>query len=168
MLEAAIEHRVADSRSASITARIDRREIDREGPSFTIDTLESIQRDLLEDAGRAEVPVPHLPQLRLLIGSDQALEFDRWRDWQKIIALAPPVVMPRPPETRTSLAARYRAYFDSNLASRWSTWTLDLSAEGVSSTEIRKRLADGEDVSALLPEGVLEVIVDRDLYRENR
>ena len=168
MLEAAIEHRVADPRSSSITARIDRREIDREGPSFTIDTLESIQRDLLEDAGRAEVAVPHLPRLRLLIGSDQALEFGRWRDWQKIIALAPPVVMPRPPETRTSLAAKYRAYFDSNLASRWSTWTLDLTAEGVSSTEIRKRLADGEDVSELLPKGVLEVIADRGIYRKKR
>ena len=150
-----------------ITARIDRREVDREGPSFTIDTLEAIQRELLEKAGRDENVARQQPQLRLLIGSDQALDFDRWRDWQKIIALAPPVVMPRPPETRTSLAAKYRAHFDSNLASRWSTWTLDLAAEGVSSTEIRRRLADGEDVSALLPEGVLKVITDRGLYRKN-
>ncbi|MDA0295851.1 MAG: nicotinate (nicotinamide) nucleotide adenylyltransferase [Planctomycetota bacterium] len=167
MLEAAIEHRKPDPRSPVITARIDRREVDREGPSFTIDTLEAIQRELLEKAGRDENVARQQPQLRLLIGSDQALDFDRWRDWQKIIALAPPVVMPRPPETRTSLAAKYRAHFDSNLASRWSTWTLDLAAEGVSSTEIRRRLADGEDVSALLPEGVLKVITDRGLYRKN-
>jgi nicotinate-nucleotide adenylyltransferase len=168
MLEAAIEHRTRDPRWTAISARIDRREIDREGPSFTIDTLESIQRDLLEEAGRGDAESTPLPRLRLLIGSDQALDFDRWRDWQKIVALAPPVVMPRPPETRTSLAAKYRAHFDSSLAGRWSTWTLDLRAEGVSSTEIRRRLAQGEDVSTLLPDGVLDVIMDRGLYQRNR
>ena len=168
MLEAAIKHRIPDPRGPRITARIDHREVDREGPSFTIETLESIQRELLEEADADEVSSRQRPQLRLLIGSDQALDFDRWRDWQKIIALAPPVVMPRPPETRTSLAAKYRAHFASNLASRWSTWTLDLAAEGVSSTEIRKRLAAGEDVAALLPDGVLEVITKRGLYEENR
>ena len=147
-----------------IEARIDRREIDRDGPSFTFATLESIHRELVEAAERDGLELRMRPRLRLLIGSDQALDFDRWRDWRKIIALAPPIVMPRPPETRTSLASRYRNHFDPALAGRWATWTLDLAAEGVSSSEIRDRRARGEDVSALLPEGVLEIIEELGLY----
>ena len=73
--------------------------------------------------------------------------------------------MPRPPETRTTLAASYRERFPSNLAGRWATWTLDLPTTGANSTTIRRKLLDGEDVGDLLPEGVLQVIRERDLYR---
>ena len=164
MLEAALARRTPVPGHPPIEARIDRREIDRDGPSFTFATLESIHRELVEAAERDGLELRMRPRLRLLIGSDQALDFDRWRDWRKIIALAPPIVMPRPPETRTSLAARYRDHFDPALAGRWATWTLDLAAEGVSSSEIRDRRARGEDVSALLPEGVLEIIEELGLY----
>jgi nicotinate-nucleotide adenylyltransferase len=164
MLEAALALRKSVPGHPPIKARIDRREIDRDGPSFTFATLESIHRELVEAAERDGLELRRRPRLRLLIGSDQALDFDRWRDWRKIIALAPPIVMPRPPETRTSLASRYRDHFDPTLAGRWATWTLDLAAEGVSSSEIRDRRARGEDVSALLPEGVLEIIEELGLY----
>lgn len=164
MLEAALARRRPVPGHPPIEARIDRREIDRDGPSFTFATLESIHRELVEAAERDGLELRMRPRLRLLIGSDQALDFDRWRDWRKIIALAPPIVMPRPPETRTSLAAKYRDHFDPVLAGRWATWTLDLAAEGVSSSEIRDRRARGEDVSELVPEGVLEIIEELDLY----
>ncbi len=164
MLEAALACRTPVPGHPPIEARVDRREIDRDGPSFTFATLESIHRELVAEAERDGLEVRMRPRLRLLIGSDQALDFDRWRDWRKIIALAPPVVMPRPPETRTSLAAKYRDHFDPALAGRWATWTLDLAAEGVSSSEIRARRTRGEDVSSLLPEGVLEIIERFGLY----
>jgi nicotinate-nucleotide adenylyltransferase len=64
-------------------------ELERKGPSYTVDTLEELRRRLGEDV-----------EMRLLIGGDQALEFHRWKDWKRIIELAEPVVMLRPPWNR--------------------------------------------------------------------
>ena len=165
MLKAALLARKAARTEPRIRARISRAEIDREGPSFMIDTLRELHRTLAVSPADPEDGPAIRPRLRLLIGSDQALDFDRWKDWRAIIELAPPAVMPRPPETRTTLAASYRERFPSNLASRWATWTLDLPTTGANSTTIRRKLLDGEDVGDLLPDGVLQVIRERGLYR---
>ncbi len=168
MLEAALDARLAQGTEPRIPASVSRVELDRPGPSFMIDTLRELHRTLESDERSNSVEERgggRRPRLRLLIGSDQALDFDRWRDWQAILELSPPAVMPRPPENRTSLARKYREHFASGLAGRWATWTLDLPAENVSSTSIRERLAAGEEVDDLLPPGVLEVIRARNLYR---
>ncbi|MBC04615.1 MAG: nicotinate (nicotinamide) nucleotide adenylyltransferase [Phycisphaerae bacterium] len=165
MLKAALLARKAAGTEPRIRTRISRLEIDRDGPSFMIDTLRELHRTLAIEPEDPEDGPPIRPRLRLLIGSDQALEFDRWKDWRAILELAPPAVMPRPPETRTTLAAAYRERFPSNLASRWATWTLDLPTTGVSSTEVRERMLGNENVEELLPDGVLQVIRERGLYR---
>jgi nicotinate-nucleotide adenylyltransferase len=167
MLEAALAARAAAGTEPRIAASVSRIEIDRDGPSYMIETLRELHRTLEgdESGGEHAAEVRKRPRLRLLIGSDQALDFDRWRDWKAILELAPPAVMPRPPETRTTLAVAYREYFPSNLAGRWSTWTLDLPAEHVSSTVIRRHLARNESTEDLLPPGVLECIRTRGLYQ---
>lgn len=165
MLKAALLARKAAGTEPRIRARISRLEIDRDGPSYMIDTLRELHRKLAVSPDDPEDGPPIRPRLRLLIGSDQALDFDRWKDWKAIIELAPPAVMPRPPETRTTLAAAYRERFPSNLAGRWATWTLDLPTTGANSTAIRRKLLDGENVEELLPDGVLQVIRERGLYR---
>ncbi len=166
MLEAALAARVAAGTEPRIPASVSRIEIDRDGPSYMIDTLRELHRTLEGDQidGEDSGEIRKRPRLRLLIGSDQALAFDRWRDWKAILELAPPAVMPRPPETRTTLAVAYREHFPSNLAGRWSTWTLDLPAEHVSSTVIRGHLARNEPTEELLPPGVQEYIRTRGLY----
>ena len=60
---------------------VSRLELDREGPSYTVDTLEA-----LRDQG----------QLFLIVGSDAYAEFDRWRDPARIRSLATVVVVARP------------------------------------------------------------------------
>lgn len=62
-------------------AEISTIELDREGTSYTIDTLEA-----LYSAGDS---------MRLLIGADQWQQFQSWKRWEEIIELADPVVMPR-------------------------------------------------------------------------
>lgn len=164
MLEAAIAaHR--PSGGPPIEVRISRLEIDRPGPSYMIDTLRDLHRDLVARAGEDAADPRRRPRMRLLIGSDQALEFTKWRDWRAIVDLAPPVVMPRPPATRTSLAAEYRERFPKDLASRWSTWTLDLPADTVSSSEIRTMVAGGADPGDLLAPEVREIVLRERLYR---
>lgn len=164
MLEAAIEAHRAAGGAVGTTARVSRLEIDRPGPSYMVETLRALHLELLADAGEDGVDPRHRPRMRLLIGSDQALDFTRWKDWRAIVALAPPAVMPRPPATRTTLAAEYRERFPKDLAGRWSTWTLDLPVDTVSSTEIRTMLARGERVDDLLAPEVEAIVREAGLY----
>lgn len=165
MLEAALRDREDRGTEPRIKATISRIEIDREGPSYMIDTLRELHRTLAETRADPEEGPPVRPRLRLLIGSDQALQFDRWKDWRSILELAPPAVLPRPPQNRTSLAALYRDRFPSSLAGRWATWTIDLPTTEASSTTARDRILTGESNEAILPGPVIDVIRERGLYR---
>ncbi|MEE2894517.1 MAG: nicotinate (nicotinamide) nucleotide adenylyltransferase [Planctomycetota bacterium] len=165
MLEAALADRAAADPHAPVEASVSRVEVDREGPSYMIDTLRHLHATMTAPPDPATGEPGPRPRLRLLIGSDQALDFSRWKDWQAILELAPPAVMPRPPRSRPSLAGAYREKFPSALAGRWSTWTLDLPTSEASSTEVRRRLEAGEPVDDLVSPGVLEVIERRGLYR---
>ena len=62
-------------------AEISTLELDRGGTSYTIDTVESLQKDDCE--------------LRLLIGADQWAQFKQWKRWEDLLRLANPVIMPR-------------------------------------------------------------------------
>ena len=64
-------------------ARVSRIELDRSGPSWTVDTL----RDLQEETPGAA--------LFLIIGQDQLGGFTTWRDWREVLRLAQLVVAPR-------------------------------------------------------------------------
>lgn len=108
----------------------------REGASYTIETLRAL---------RPQYPAD---EFRLLIGSDLLGEVARWRDWEEIQRLAPPVVIPRltgepPPRADTPASP-------------------DLSA--LSSTWIRERLARGEIPEGAISASVTAYIVRRGLY----
>jgi len=142
-----IELAVADRPNAWV----DRREIDRRGPSYTVDTLREL---------RAELPGV---TLRLLIGADMALIFDQWRQPREIEALAEPVVMVRPPHDRQTLLSELPA----DQRDRWADRIVETPAIDVSSTRIRQAVAAGRlnAVAADLPPGVAEYIREHQLYR---
>jgi nicotinate-nucleotide adenylyltransferase len=79
---------------------VDRRELDRPGPSFTVDTLRDLRRQL--GASRPLV---------LLIGGDQLERLDTWHNWQDLIGLAHVGVAARPgqAEPLNPSLARWRA-----------------------------------------------------------
>ncbi len=115
----------------------DRREVERPGPSYTVDTLTAIAADR-PDA-----------RLVLLLGADAAEEFAQWRAPDRIRALAEVVVFDR---AGTPADA---AGFTAVAAPR-----IDLSA-----TEIRARVRAGRSIRYMVPDGVAAHIAAHGLYQ---
>jgi len=117
-------------------------EIERDGVSFTIDTVKS----LAEKFSSAE--------LFLLIGADNLADFHTWRDPEGICKLAKLVVM-------------HRAGFSlSSVDRRWHQYVIPIQTPiiEISSTEIRERLKQGKSIRYLVPDSVAEYILEHRLY----
>ena len=148
-------HRLAMLRLAIASvpdAEIDSIELDRAGPSYTVETLEALRERYGDDV-----------ELRLLIGADQVPDFDRWREPQRILELATPAVLLRPPGDARAFRERL-AGFPPHLADRWVRWTVPVPPMDVTATEIRRRLSAREDVSDLLDPVVADYIREHGLY----
>jgi len=139
---------------------VDSREYEREGPSYTLDTLQSLRAEL---AGTS---------ICLLLGMDAFREFASWHRWREIPDYSHLVVMTRqgvPPPERGELAdfiSLHRVADAAPLKSRASGLLLfhGVSRLEISGTQIRKLLAGGQRADFLLPEGVLRLIRSEGLY----
>lgn len=134
---------------------VDRRELDRAGPSFTLDTV----RELI-----AEQPAV---EFALIFGTDNLVGLPDWRGVHDLLALVTPIVVHREGD-----AERLLADLDGRLSSveraALRDGLLRLPPVECSSTELRAKLALGVDVGALLPGGVEARIRELGLYREVR
>ena len=127
--------------------RVDPRETQRSGPSYTVDTL----RELHAENPGAEI--------FLVIGQDQATALPTWHAWQEVLRLAIICVAARPdvPVASHPLApgplagSRYRQ--------------LDFPQLPVSATDIRQRIARGQGVDPLVGPAVARYIVEHHLYQ---
>ncbi len=149
-------HRLAMLRLAIASvpdAEIDSIELDRPGPSYTVQTLEALRERYGDDV-----------ELRLLMGADQVPDFDRWREPQRILELATPAVLLRPPGDERAFRERLAGIFPPHLADRWVSWTVPVPPMDVTATEIRRRLSAREDVSDLLDPVVADYIREHGLY----
>ena len=123
-------------------------ELDREGPSFTVDTL----RHFRAEEGDAE--------LCFIMGADQVAEFATWQDPEIVAELARLVAMSREgtdPEQDTPLVLPSGAPVTFE--------RVDVTRIDISSTDIRERVRGGRSIRYLVPDGVRRVIEDRQLYR---
>ena len=110
-------------------------------PSYTIDTLKKL----------TELYPQH--QFSLIIGSDNAVIFDQWKDYRQILETYPVLVYPR------------KGYDFSTVASQYPQMQLlDTPLYDISSTQIREMLRKGEDVSAWLHPEVMEYIEEKRVY----
>jgi len=127
-------------------------EIDRgpDAPSYTVDTLESLAQRV--DRGAT---------LRLLIGADQLRIFDQWRQPGRIIELAEPLVMVRPPDTRSSLLEDLPA--DEHGA--WADRLIEIDAMDVSSTAVRERVGGDRPIDDAVCDAVAGYIREHGLYQ---
>ncbi|MEK7711574.1 MAG: nicotinate-nucleotide adenylyltransferase [Pseudomonadota bacterium] len=137
--------------------RVDDRELQRGGLSYTVSTLESLRTELGNTA------------LCLLIGADQFRSFETWHRWQEIPALAHLVVLNRPGATAGVLPDWVRARVCTDLhllreAPAGRLAFLSVSPQDISATRIRAALARGESVQGLLPEAVLDYIRSNQVY----
>ena len=139
---------------------VDTREYDREGPSYTLDTLKSLRADL---AGT---------DLCLLIGLDAFLGFTSWHRWHEISGYCHIIVMTRPGMTLpeqgelADFIPLHRVKDAETLKTRASDLLLfhPVSQLEISGTQIRKLLATGKRADFLLPGSVLEFIRSEGLY----
>ncbi len=121
-------------------------------PSYTVDTLTVLRKELSPDV-----------ILNLLIGADQVRIFDQWREPQRIIELAEPLVMVRPPDTRESLLASLP---DDDVRAQWAPRLVDVPAMEISSTDIRERVTRGKPITGMVHPAVEAYIREQGLYRD--
>jgi nicotinate-nucleotide adenylyltransferase len=119
-------------------------EIQRRGISFTIDTINAVA---------ALYP---RASLSLIIGADNLLEFETWKDPDDILAKAELVVMTRPGYDQRTI--------DSRLAR--IAKMVNVPAIGISSTDIRRRVKIGRSIAYLVPQKVHDFIIGRRLYHD--
>lgn len=140
---------------------VDERELARDGPSYSIDTLRSLR------AERPGQPVC------LVVGQDAFNGFSTWHQWRSIFDLAHVVVLSRPggvatwsPELAAEVAKRRAedaSAVTNNIAGSVLFWPV--TPFGVSSTSVRGLLSQGKSVRFLVPDGVCEYIRQSGLYK---
>ncbi len=152
----AADHRLAMLRLAVApvpNAEISTVELERCGPSYTVETLEALRNQVGEEV-----------VLRLLLGSDLVLEFLRWHEPQRILELATPVVLLRPPSDKATFRKRLLEVYSSQEAEQWLSWVIAVVPMDVTASEIRHRLRAGQNVDGLLEPAVIEYIREHGLY----
>ena len=117
-------------------------EIQRGGDSYTADTLAALTRPDRE--------------LFLIIGSDLVDDLTTWKRWEEIPALCTLAVAHRPGEAERG-----------ELAPGWRSVAVRLPALELSSTELRNMVRERRPVDFLVPEPVIRIIMERNLYRND-
>ena len=125
---------------------LERCELDRAGPSFTLDTVRELQ---------AAEPGA---QWFLIIGQDQYVGLHTWRDWKALLQLATLAVAMRP-----GVPAQANPEVQ-----RVGHQPVALPMMDISSTEIRERVASGQGIDRLVPAAVARYIDRHHLYRGQR
>ena len=121
---------------------VSRVDIDREGPTYTIDTL----RDLAAQRPDAE--------LFFITGADAVAQILSWRDHDELWDLAHFVAVSRPGHVLSTEG------LPSERVSQ-----LEIPAMAISSTDCRERVRRGHPVWYLVPDGVVQYIAKHHLYR---
>ena len=123
-------------------AEIDTRELSDGASGYTVDTLHELR---LESG-------PHAA-LYLLLGADQFAKLGSWHRPDEVARLARFAVFARPGSSVKTPNTRFVAE------------VIDMAPSDISGSDIRARLARGEDVSSLLPAPVARYIADHGLYK---
>lgn len=141
--------------------KVDDRELRRGGPSYMVDTLESLKQETQQP-------------LCLILGMDAFAELPAWHRWQSVLSLANIVVMQRPGMTPEHLYQKdaLREVLQQGLVeasqlqehSRGAICFQSVTALDISATLIRQAMQRGESVRYLLPQAVYEYMQQRNLY----
>jgi len=123
--------------------QVSRADVDRDGPTYTVDTL----RDLNAVFGATA-------DLFFITGADALAKILSWKDALEMLSLAHFIGVTRPGFELS----------DAHLPADTVT-LVEVPAMAISSSACRQRVADGEPVWYLVPDGVVQYIAKRGLYR---
>jgi nicotinate-nucleotide adenylyltransferase len=140
---------------------VDDREVRRDGPTYTVDTLRELRAELGDETA-----------LVLVIGSDQLRNLPTWHRWTELFALAHVAATQRervgldglPAALEDELAARGRQSLPD--APAGAIVLFSMPAVPVSATALRAQLQRGERPDGLSPPAVLDYIGSNGLYRQ--
>jgi nicotinate-nucleotide adenylyltransferase len=124
-------------------------ELGREGPSYTVDTLQ----ELSTQAPQTE--------FFLIVGGDIAAGLPRWREPERVLELATLAIAKRGGTARSSVDAALEALPGGDRARFFS-----MPRIGVSSTMVRRRVRTGQPIRYLVPDRVRDYISEHGLYAE--
>lgn len=127
-------------------------EIDRGGVSYTVDTLAAIQEQQRGD------------ELFLLIGADALADLPTWREPARICSIATPLAVRRPDSPPLNFGA-LGSFLSPERLAEIERAQVEMPLIGLSSTEIRRRIADGRSIRFRVPRGVEKYIETHGLYR---
>jgi len=146
-------------------------ELNRSGPSYTIDTVRHFKSILPQDA-----------KLFLILGSDAFLEIDTWKSYKDLFLLICFIVMPRGAEGKNgrmfvrktvgdylkskisegyNLSASQSSYIHKE---KQPVYVFDVTPIDISSTKIRRLIKNGRPIKSLVPENVEAFIKSKGLY----
>lgn len=147
---APVEHRFLMTQIATASNpafQVSRVEIDRDGPTYTIDTLRALKATR-EDA-----------EWFFITGADAILQILSWRDPEAVLAEATFIAATRPGYDLDRLEKELPAGLEARVR------TLEIPALAISSTDVRLRAREGRPLRYLVPPGVAEYIAKYRLYR---
>ena len=128
---------------------VSRVEVDRGGASYTVDTLRA-----LHERGQGD-------DLTFIVGGDMAYSLPSWREPEAVLALARLAVAERDGVAREDVAARLAPLHGGDRVTFFDMPRIDLS-----SSSIRRRVAQGRPIRYLVPDAVASEIQDARLYRQ--
>jgi nicotinate-nucleotide adenylyltransferase len=126
---------------------VSRIEVDREGPSYTVDTLRELREQAPDD------------ELVLILGGDQAAALPKWREPEEVLSLASVAVVERTGWHREAVAVKI-----ASVRGARHVRFFDMPRIDVSSSLVRHRAARGEPIRYLVPERVAGYVAAKGLY----
>lgn len=124
-------------------------EVERDGISYTIDTIKSLKDKYKED------------QLYFIIGSDLVFQIERWKDFQELFKLCKFALFNRPGKEVKEIENKLK---ELNSKYKISFERINSPLIDISSTAIRDRVKRGQSIKYLVPPEVEEYIIKHNLY----
>lgn len=118
-------------------------EIKRQGPSYSIDTINELKKNIKQDA-----------EFYFIIGSDSISELRHWKDFDKLLKIVKFVVVNRPRHGFEGIPV--------------GALRIQLRGMDISSSKIRNRIKEAESVDSLVPEEVKKYITKKGLYKNEK
>jgi len=131
-------------------AAISTMELEDGGASYTVETLRAIH-----------VLAPQA-ELRLVIGSESARSFHRWREPREIIRLAAPAVLLRAPEASAEdMLTSMKPHWSAEELGRWRSWVVQAPLMPEAATDLRPLIAAGAWGDPALSGGLAPGVLSR-------
>ena len=126
---------------------LSRAEVDRPGPSYTVDTLRLLRERSPED------------ELTLILGADQAARLPSWREPERVLSLAAVAIAARGGLEQEAVLRHLEGLTGSERIAFF-----DMPRVDVSSTLVRERAASGRPIRYLVPDKVADYVDANKLY----